>query len=342
MDVYFTVKNWHGTLIPHLAQQNCSVRDDKVPQTFNSFVTMTDKPLTLGILLDTSASQSRLLPVERDATGEFFQRVLRSEDQAFLVSFDVNLNLLQDYTNSPNLLMHALGQAHINDGGSPRIADTGGRPSDRLPNNRPNIDPGPFPQRSRSTLFYDAIYEAANEMMNQEVGRKALIVLTDADDEGSSMTSGDAVAAAERNNVPVYVIMMGEVNSCTLAPVSPLTRPSAPPASPGPHFVDEPASECGDTAQYFMADCPACIVARCISKRTGGRFIELCNDWKKLGAAFQQIEDELRSQYSASYTPSDAKADGSFHKIAIQCHGDDGQDLRVQVREGYYARSPAK
>jgi len=74
-----------------------------------------------------------------------------------------------------------------------------------------------------------------------------------------------------------------------------------------------------------------------MTEETGGRLIEGGNNGKKLEAAFQQIEDELRTQYLASYTPSNSKLDGSFRKLSVECRGD---GLKVQVRKGYYATAP--
>ena len=104
VDLFFTVKDKSGELVPHLTKNDCSVSEDKVPQTLKNFVAETHLPLTLGILLDTSGSQRAVLPLEQQAGGEFLQRVLKSKDQAFLLSFDVNVDLLQDFTNSPRLL----------------------------------------------------------------------------------------------------------------------------------------------------------------------------------------------------------------------------------------------
>ena len=160
----------------------------------------TNQPLTLGILLDTSGSQQRLLPMEVDAASQFIQQVLRSKDEAFAVNFDVNVDLLQDYTNSPRLLTHALSKAEIN--------TAGGNGS-----GIPGLGGGTVPTVGdpKGTLLYDAIYLAANEKMNQETGRKAIIILTDGEDEGSREKIGDAIAAANRNNVIIYVILCADI-----------------------------------------------------------------------------------------------------------------------------------
>jgi VWFA-related protein len=295
VDLFFTVKDSKGNLIPHLTQQNCAVSEDKTPQTLKNFVAETNQPLTLGILLDTSGSQQRLLPMEQGAASQFIEQVLRSKDEAFALSFDVNVDLLQDYTNSPRLLSHALSKAEIN--------TAGGNGSGGIP----GLGGGPVPvSNPKGTLLYDAIYLAADEKMNQETGRKAMIILTDGEDEGSREKIGDAIAAANRNNVIVYVILLAD------------------------------RALYWSQGEGYYGYGPA----KKISDETGGRVIDVGNNGAKLEAAFQQIQDELRTQYVASYTPSNSKADGTFRRVSVDCHGDQGQDLKTQVRKGYYAPSP--
>jgi VWFA-related protein len=295
VDLIFTVKDGKGNLVPHLTQQDCSVEENKVPQTLKTFVAHTDLPLNLGILLDTSGSQERLLPMEKDAASQFLRQVLRTKDQAFLVSFDVNVDLLQDYTNSSRLLIHALNTAELNTAGGngSGTAGAGG---------------GTFPTTGdpKGTVLYDAIYQAAKDKMDQETGRKAMIILTDGEDEGSDHKIGEAIAAAEKNNVIVYVILL---------------------ADRGLYWSQGQG--------YYGYG-----YAKRISDETGGRVIDVGNNGNKLEAAFQQIQDELRTQYLASYVPSNAKADGTFRKVTMSCHADNGQDLKVQLRKGYFAPAP--
>jgi VWFA-related protein len=297
VDLFFTVKDAKGNLIPHLNRTNCSVLEDKVPQTLKSFIAETNQPLTLGILLDTSGSQQRVLPLEQQAGGEFLQQVLRAKDEAFLVSFDVNVDLLQDFTNSPRLLSRALDKAEINTAGGNGAAGIPGAGGGTVPTIG---DP-------KGTLLYDAINLAANEKLNKESGRKAMIILTDGEDEGSRTKIGDAIAAANRNNVIIYVIL-----------------------------IADRALYWSNGEGYFGYS-----AAKRIADETGGRVIDVGNNGKKLEAAFQQIQDELRTQYVASYVPSNTAQDGKFRKIAVECKGDGGENLKVQVRKGYYAPSAA-
>jgi VWFA-related protein len=291
VDVFFTVKDKAGNLVPHLTKDDCTVSEDKEPQKLKNFVAETNQPLTLGILLDTSGSQYRVLPLEQDVGSQFLQRVLRQKDEAFLLSFDVDVDLLQDYTNSPRLLSRAMSKAEINTAGGNGAAGIPGAGGGTIP----TIG------SPKGTLLYDAVYLASNEKLNQETGRKAMILLTDGEDEGSRYKIGEAIAAAQKSNAIVYVILIA------------------------------------DRGFYGGFGYSGYSAMKKMTEETGGRLIDVGNNGKKLEAAFQQIEDELRTQYVASYTPTNTKLDGSFRKLTVECHGD---GMKVQARKGYYAQAP--
>ncbi|HWE85010.1 MAG TPA: VWA domain-containing protein [Terracidiphilus sp.] len=294
VDLFFAVKGKNGELIPHLSKSDCSVMEDKQPQTWKSFTAESDLPLTLGILLDTSGSQDRVLPLEQQAGGQFLEQVLRKKDEAFLISFDVNIDLLQDFTNNSHELARAMNKAEINTAGG---NGAGGIPG---------LGGGTVPIQGtpKGTLLYDAIYEASNEKLSQETGRKAMVILTDGDDQGSRMKIQDAIAAAQKSNVIVYVILIA------------------------------------DTGFYggFNMGYSGYSAAKRISEETGGRLINVGNNGKKLEDAFQQIEDELRTQYVGTYTPTNNKLDGTFRHLALSC----GENMHVQVRKGYFAPTPGQ
>jgi VWFA-related protein len=291
VDVVFTVKDKSGNLVPHLTKDDCTITEDKVPQTLKSFVAETQLPLTLGILLDTSGSQQRVLPLEQEVGSQFLERVLRQKDEAFLLSFDVDVDLMQDYTNSARLLTRAMNKAEINTAGGNGAGGIPGAGGGTVPTIG---DP-------KGTVLYDAVYLAANVKLNQESGRKAMILLTDGEDEGSNHKIQDAIAAAQKSNVLVYVILIA------------------------------------DRGFYGGFGYSGYSAMSRLTQETGGRLIDVGNNGKKLEAAFQQIEDELRTQYVASYTPSNTKLDGGFRKLGVECRGD---GMKVQVRKGYYATPP--
>ncbi|HEY3628767.1 MAG TPA: VWA domain-containing protein [Terracidiphilus sp.] len=291
VDVFFTVKDKNGSLVPHLNKTDCTVLEDKQPQTWKSFVAENNLPLTLGILLDTSGSQQNVLPLEQDAGAQFLERVLKPKDEAFLLSFDVNVDMLQDFTNSSRQLARAMSKAEINTAGGNGAAGIPGAGGGTIPTIG---DP-------KGTLLYDAIYLASREKLNQESGRKAMIILTDGEDQGSRVKINEAVAAAQRSNAMIYVILIA------------------------------------DTGFYGGWGYSGYSAANRLAQETGGRVINVGNNGKKLEAAFAQIEDELRTQYAGTYTPTNAKMDGSFRHLSMECRGD---GLKVQTRKGYFAPAP--
>ncbi|HEY3989517.1 MAG TPA: VWA domain-containing protein [Acidobacteriaceae bacterium] len=289
VSLYFDVRDKKNLLIPHLTRDDCQVFEDKQPQTMKNFTAEVDQPLTLGILLDTSGSQQNVLPLEQQTGSAFLKRILRQKDQAFLVSFDVDIDLLSDFTSNPSALARDMDKAQINVG-------TGGITTGPLPTGTP-----------RGTLLYDAVVEASHDKLAGETGRKAMILLTDGEDQGSRAKLRDAVEAAQKANSMVYVLLIADRGFY----------------GGGMYSI----GYTGDAAMHQLAD------------QTGGRLIDVGNNGKKLEAAFQLIEDELRTQYVASYTPTNAKTDGTYRKVDIQCHQRE-EALKVQSRKGYYAVAP--
>ena len=293
VSLYFTVHDKHGALIPHLTKDDFTILEDKAPQTIKNFTAENDQPLTLGILLDTSGSQQNVLPLEQQAGAAFLSRVLRSKDEAFLISFDVNVDLLSDYTNNAHALAHAMDKAEINVG-------TGG-------GGIPGAGQGPMPTSNtpRGTLLYDAVYLATHDKLQQETGRKAIIILSDGEDQGSMEKLQGAIEAAQKANTICYVLLIADRG-----------------------FYGRGVYTIGYSGDQAM---------RKMAEETGGRVIDVGNNGKKMENAFSQIEEELRTQYVASYTPTNAKLDGSYRKIDMECKGD---GLKVQSRKGYYAVAP--
>jgi VWFA-related protein len=296
VDVFFTVRDKGGRPVAHLTRDDCTVTEDQTPQKLKSFAAETDQPLTLGILLDTSGSQYRVLPREQEAGNRFLAQVLKPQDEAFLLSFDVNVDLLQDITDDLHLLTRGMNKAEINTAGGNGAAGTPGAGGGTVPTSG----------KPKGTLLYDAVYLAASQVMTQETGRKAIVLLTDGQDEGSQTKIGEAIAAAQKSNVPVYVILIADRS----------------------FYADGGFGNLGYGGYTAMKK---------MTEETGGRLIDVGNNAKKLEAAFGQIEEELRTQYVASYAPSNTKLDGGFRRLGVECRGD---GMKVQVRKGYFAPGP--
>jgi len=189
VNILASVRDKHGGLIGNLGRDDFTVFEDGKPQTIKYFTKETDLPLTIGLLIDVSASQRNLLDIEKQAAHQFFSQVLRKKDEAFLISFGEDSELLQDYTNSAKLLQAGLSQLQVNSGAS-------------------GLGPGPVPTISqpRGTVLYDAVYLAASEKLRSEVGRKVIILITDGIDQGSKLRIEEAIEAAQKADAVIYSI----------------------------------------------------------------------------------------------------------------------------------------
>lgn len=290
VQLFFNVKDKRGALIPDLTKDDFEVFEDGKPQTIKYFTAESNLPLTLGILIDSSGSQQRVLEMEKEVGGSFLSSILREKDMAFVISFDVNVDLLQDFTNSSRELRAALNKARINTGGG---GGCGGVPG---------LGGGPVPCTGtpKGTLLYDAVYLASHDELSHEVGRKAMILLTDGEDQGSQLSIKDAVEAAQKSDSIVYVLLIADRGFYGFGGYS------------------------GDSAMKKLAN------------ETGGRVIEVGNKPEKLRQAFDQISQELRSQYNIGYTSTNNKHDGTFRKVEIKSK----KDYKIQARNGYYAVAP--
>src|ERR1700694_3076268 len=200
VQLFFNVKDKHGALIPNLTKDNFDLFEDSQQQTIKYFKAESDLPLTLGILIDTSGSQLRVLDMEKEVGGSFLESTLRPKDEAFVISFGTDIELLQDFTSSVSRLRHALNDAKMNSGGG---SCSGG----------PSGPQGPLPCPStgpRGTALYDAVYLASHDELAHEVGRKAMILLPHGEDEGSRLKIKDAIEAAQKADSICYVLLIAD------------------------------------------------------------------------------------------------------------------------------------
>src|ERR1700719_383338 len=274
VNLFATVRDKHKAIVTGLKQDDFQVFEDGQAQEITNFSAQSSLPITLGILVDTSGSETYMLSAEKEAASRFFGRVMRKGDLSMVMSFDTDVDLLADFTEDRSRLDRAINRAQINAPGSGAI-----------------IAQGPLPTSgSGGTNFYDAVYLAAHDKLADEAGRKAIIVLTDAEDTGSKLRLTDAVESAQRTDTVVHILLV--------------------------------AADGGDQQ-----------VAKRLTDDTGGRMIIVRNE-KNLEQAFDQISEELRSQYTVGYTPTNKKHDGSYRKIRVEMKN---KDYSVLTRRGYYA-----
>ena len=274
VNLFATVRDKNKRIVGDLVQEDFKVYEDNQEQRIAFFSKEVTLPLTLGLLIDTSGSERNRLGAEQEAAIRFLERVMRKGDEAMVISFDFDVDLLLDFTDDRAQIERAINRARIG-------AVTGGV-----------MTPGPIPSNIGGTHFYDAVYLACNEKLATEAGRKALVIITDAQDQGSKVKLEEAIEAAQRTDTVVHVLLIHD-----------------------PGFPWRPD------------------VAKKLSNETGGRTIELSSE-KKLMEAFDQISEELRTQYTVGYYPENAVKDGKFRKIRVATTN---KEYKILARKGYYA-----
>src|SRR5271165_5806482 len=156
VNLFFNVKDKHGALIPNLIKDDFQVFEDGKPQTIKYFTAESNLPLTLGILIDSSGSQLRVLDMEKEVGGAFLKQILTDKDLAYVIDFNIDASLLQDFTRDVHRLQKALNSVKINSGVTmPTLPGAGG---------------GPVPTAATAgTVLFDAVYLSAHDMLAKEV-----------------------------------------------------------------------------------------------------------------------------------------------------------------------------
>ncbi|MGP8226902.1 MAG: VWA domain-containing protein [Terracidiphilus sp.] len=338
-----TVRDKKGELVTSLKISDFTLTEDGRPQTIKSFTRETNLPYRLGLLVDTSRSVSAAMENERKAAGKFVDAMLpetpkpgpgSATDQAFLIHFDREVELLRDFTSSRDKLHRELDdmgptRAAQNDSqGTESSGDSSGRTQG---------------QGRGGTQLYDAIFLASDELMKPKDGRKALVVFSDGVDHGSKDTLNDAVDAADRAGVAIYTIYFrGEQERSQTGFPGQGGHRGGGGGWPGGGGGGYPGGgggypggggRRGGGGGQSTPGVVGKMIMEKIATRTGGRYFE-AKSKDKLDEIYAQIAEELRGQYLLTYTPDKVDTEGGFHKIALKA---DKDDLTVVTREGYYA-----
>lgn len=343
VNVLATVRNKQGQIVNDLTKDDFKLEVDGHPQAIKYFSKVTDLPLTLGLLIDTSLSQRRVLDKERTASYTFLNDLLdQTRDKAFIVHFDFDIELLQDLTSSRPKLEAALQKLQVPE---PRQMQT-------------STDPGQM--RSGGTKLYDAVFLGSDEITSKVQGRKALIILSDGVDQGSKESLPAAIEAAQRANTLVYTILFSDPDAYNnMAGGSPGGRhgggypgggypgggyPGRYPGGgypgggyPGGGYPGGGGGRGGGypggggRGSHSHADGKA--VMQLLAQQTGGRFFEVSKK-ESIDDIYKSIGEELRNQYNLGFTPDQAEAESGYHKLTVTTTK---KEMTVQAREGYYS-----
>src|SRR5258708_14833510 len=274
VNLFATVRDKNKRIVGDMKQEDFKVFEDNQEQKIAFFSKEVTLPITLGLLIDTSGSEQNRLGAEQEAASRFLDRVMRKGDEAMVISFDLDVDLLADFTDDRAQIERAINKARIG-------AISGGV-----------VTPGTIPSNTGGTHFYDAVFLACNDKLVTEAGRKAMVIITDAQDEGSKLRLEEAIESAQRTDTVVHVLLVH------------------------------------DPGYSWRPD-----VAKKLSDETGGRTIEVSSE-KRLNEAFDQISEELRSQYTLGYYPTNTAKDGKFRKVKVETTN---KDFKILTRKGYYA-----
>jgi VWFA-related protein len=308
------VRDKNGALVTTLNRDDFALVVDGRPQAVRYFDRDNNLPLTLGLLVDTSGSVRSALDAERDASEAFLDQMVtspagRPPDEAFLIQFAHEVDLLQSLTSSSSKLRAALNNVGVNYSDDAQGRDNSGSGGYGGYGHHGGFHGG--------TTLYDAIYLGSNQIMQKQQGRKAIVVLTDGEDRGSMETITSAIAAAQRSETVVYAIYFKGEQHGGYGHGGYGGRGGFPGGGRGgEEHVD---------GRKVLAQ---------ITGETGGRMFEVSGK-QTFAAIYTQIGDELRSQYRLGYVPDAGAAAAGFPRVDLTLPKD--KKLFIQTRNGYYA-----
>ncbi len=326
-----TVRDRDGHIVNNLSKDDFILEEDGKQQEIRYFSRQTDLPLKMGLLVDTSLSQRNLIENERSASYQFLDQVLRPDrDQAFVIKFDFDAELLQDLTSSRGSLQKALDFLKAPD--IRRRSETGADPSNQpgfsftqswpggipFPGGGGQRHPGggrrggPYPggqhrTEGGGTVLYDSVFLASNEILMPQQGRKAIILISDGVDHGSKVSEKEATDAAHHADTLIYCILYYDSSAYS---------------GPFGRGMGRDESSLGTKTLKML------------SEETGGRMFEVT---KKLPLKdiYDRIQEELRNQYNIGYTPPNT-AETGFRHIKLRTKDD---KLEVVTRSGYFPKA---
>jgi Ca-activated chloride channel family protein len=251
VNMLFTVTDRKGRLVSNLSRQDFRLLDNhETPGRIHYFQKQSELPLKVGVLIDVSASVTHRLAFEKKGARVFLKKILRPGlDEAFVVTFDEQPHLLQDFTSDTAATVDSF--SHVKSGGGTRL--------------------------------FDAVIYAAEKLRatrDEKVTRRAIVLITDGEDNKSKALLSDAQQAAIRADTVIFALSTNDVRN------------------------DYPKGEA---------------ILKLLTQATGGTILPARQEYE-LNRAFRDVEKMLRSQYAMGYTPAGFQADGSFHAVEIIPH----------------------
>lgn len=279
VSVSFIARDASGALVNNLTRNDVDVFEDHAPQNIAFFAKSTDLPLTLGLIVDASGSQDHFSKQHQQDLEVFFKDVLGPKDRVFLIGFGNHIRLVSDFSASGKTLLDDWKRYQKRTNAFPEI--------------------GTIEDRDLGTAFYDSIFYSITEKMQQENGRRALLIFSDGEDNSSSHNMMTAIETAQGENVPVYTI----------------------------RYTEKEHGKLTARNKYGIS------VMDRLARETGGANIDA--ETTDAHTYFQQIAEELRTSYELGYYPKDPLKDDTFRKIVIEPKR---EGVVVRAKTGYFSR----
>ena len=320
VSVFATVRDNKGHIVTDLTKDDFSLEEDGRPQSISYFSKQSDLPLTLGLVVDTSGSMRRVIETERQASYTFLEQVLRPEkDKAFLIHFDREVELLQDLTSSRKRLEQALQELQVASSGQ----NGGGQNGGGQGGGNQGGGGGPWGGSGGGgggrrgggmgirggTDLYDAVLLSCDDLMKKQTGRKAIVLLTDGEDNGSKVSLTEAVDSAQRADTLAYAVRIAsdENFSNPMGRMGGMGGGGWGRGGGGGPYGRGPAMNRPDGKKILQQ----------ISKQTGGAYFEVSKKDPIDQIYKAPIEEELRNQYSIGYVPP-KDAESGYRKIEVK------------------------
>jgi VWFA-related protein len=332
----------HGKQVTNLDRNDLTLTDEGQTEVIQSLTQDHNLPFKVGLLDDTSSSMKNIIDADRKGGESFVDQMLgtqkpvasvggmnvplpaeTSKNEIFLLHFDREVELLQDFTSDPTKLHNELDEM-----GPTSKSKNDSQGPETMGDDRSSAHGVPG-----GSNLYDAIFLASDEVMKDKQGRKALILVSDGLDKGSKETMNDALDAAERAHVIVYTIYLAG-NQSEHNPLDNTGRHRGygyPGSNPGGYPTGNPSGGRPPAPTGAAADGRK--IMQRIAERTGALYFDAKRK-EDLPEIYGIIAKDLEGLYTITYTPSKMENDGMFHKVVLKTTN---KDLRLTIPEGYFA-----
>jgi VWFA-related protein len=320
-----TVRDARGTMVHNLEAQDIRVTDNGMAQKISHFDLGGD-PISLVILIETSSRIEPLIPEMRKTGILFTQTVMGPTGEAAVVGFNDSVDKLQDFTASADPIESTIANLRLGTSGS-KLFDA-------------------------MAVGVEMLSSRPQATAEKPGRRRVLLILSEAIDDGSEKKLGEVLRQAQLANVTIYSVGLSTTRAELQAKPKAPQRPNLPVGTLPPPPGTPPPTPTSEENRYGNIDLMAAAVwvvqnihnqvkdhaLEVAAAATGGAHLATFKD-RSIEKAIDEIGGELHSQYTLSYTPSDADATG-YHEIKVSVLRKDAKNLKIRARPGYYLAPP--